>query len=125
MFGSSLEKKLIMAGGFLHFQKSIKHSRGFSKLISLIPLIAFLVLLLYLPLIFLSITYVILLLCIIFIFKILIYFDLKKFKINFSTFILVTLLIYIVNLSYIFGNILSFFKFDKLISKRIYKNSQS
>ena len=82
----------------LHFQKSIKHSRGISKFTSLIPLIAFLILLVYLPLIFFSITYGILLLCIIFISIILIYFDLKKFKINFFTFLLVTLLIHIVNL---------------------------
>ena len=109
----------------LHFQKAIKHSRGFSKFTSLIPLITFLIFFLYFPFIFFSKTYGILLLIIILISIILIYFDLKKFKINFSTLLQVTLLIYTVNLSYIFGNILSFFKFDKLISKRIYKDSQS
>ena len=57
----------------LHFQKSIRHSIGFSKLISVIPLLVFLIFLLYLPLIFFSITYIILLLIIIFISTILLY----------------------------------------------------
>ncbi|PPR49432.1 MAG: hypothetical protein CFH15_01149 [Alphaproteobacteria bacterium MarineAlpha5_Bin5] len=109
----------------LHLQEALFYSNFLGKLLSLIPLVFLISLIIFFSFFYKNILFYYLL----FIFTILsfsiFYYDIKKFKLSFIFLINVYFITILSNLSYALGNILSFFKLKKLLSKKIYSNSQS
>ena len=108
----------------LHINITLKHTTGLSKLIPLVPFLFFLFLLLYLPLIFLDLMFLYILLFLFVLSFFLIFYDLKKFNINFTKKFFSTLIIYLANLSYVAGNISYYLNMQKIFAKKIYRNSK-
>ena len=109
----------------LYISESIKNTSFSGKLISLTPLIFFSIVVILFFMIYQNIFfYLFLFICFLLSFF-LIYFELKKFKLKFIFFIKVYFTIIFANLSYVFGNIISFVKLRNIISRKIYSNSQS
>ena len=95
------------------------------KLVSLTPLIFFLVLNFCFFLFYKYQAFYYFITLLFFLTILLVYFDLKKFTLKPFFFIKVYFVVVLANLSYVIGNLLSLFRFRNKLSKKIYSNSQS
>ena len=97
---------------------------GIDKLLIFLPLICFLVGTICSILSFWYINFLIFLLIIIIVFCCIVSIELSKFNINFFEKIICTFIIILTNISYSIGNLICLTKLQKLIGKKIYRNSK-